>query len=141
MPKIHSFVVRVYYEDTDAGGVVYYANYLRFTERARTEALREAGIDLAPLARAGRHFVVAKTEIAYHAPAHYGDSLEVTTRVTKLGRASMILEQNVLRNGAMIVTTGITLAFVTIGDAGATATPLPPELRAKLEALLDDGDP
>ena len=88
--------VRVYYEDTDAGGIVYYANYLKFLERARTEWLRAAGIAQQRLAEETRRvFVVRQAAIDYHAPAKLDDQLEITLDVEKLGRASVEFLQQI----------------------------------------------
>ncbi len=94
--------VRVYYEDTDAGGIVFYANYLKFFERARTEWLRAAGIgQLALASREQRIFVVKSTAMDYHAPAKLDDCLEITVTVEKLGRASVNFVQEAwLADGA-----------------------------------------
>ncbi|MEE4379160.1 MAG: tol-pal system-associated acyl-CoA thioesterase [Candidatus Competibacteraceae bacterium] len=90
--------VRVYYEDTDSGGVVYYANYLKFMERARTEWLRSFGIELDALGReAGIMFVVRRVNIDYHRPARFNDLLQVRTRLAQTGRASMVFEQKIRR--------------------------------------------
>lgn len=90
--------VRVYYEDTDAGGIVFYANYLKFFERARTEWLRAAGVSQHMLAAsAQRMFVVKSTAMDYHAPAQLDDRLEITVAVEKLGRASVNFVQNAWR--------------------------------------------
>ena len=86
--------VRVYWEDTDAGGIVYYANYLKFFERARTEWLRSLGVQQQRLREeTGGMFVVSGTELRYHRPARLDDLLQVTARVGELGRASMTLQQ------------------------------------------------
>ena len=87
--------VRIYYEDTDCGGVVYYANYLRYFERARTELLREYGIELREWAGKGTQFVVTRVEIDYKAPARYADLLYIDTAVTKLGKASLTFSHSV----------------------------------------------
>ncbi len=82
--------LRVYYEDTDAGGIVFYANYLKFFERARTEWLRAAGVSQQLLVeQSQRMFVVKSTALDYHAPARLDDQLEITVTVQKLGRASV----------------------------------------------------
>ncbi len=92
--------LRVYYEDTDAGGIVFYANYLKFFERARTEWLRAAGIAQQMLAEQERRiFVVKSTAIDYHAPAKLDDALEVTVQVRKLGRASVEFMQEAWCHG------------------------------------------
>lgn len=88
--------VRVYYEDTDAGGVVYYANYLKFLERARTEMLRELGFELDRLARE-KHilFIVRKVTIDYHKPAFMDDMLVTSARIEKLRKASIVFQQSI----------------------------------------------
>jgi acyl-CoA thioester hydrolase len=88
--------VRVYWEDTDAGGIVYYANYLKFMERARTEWLRAIGVDQVQLKDAhGLMFVVVDVEAHYRKPARYGDQLQVTCKVSQTTRASITLDQEV----------------------------------------------
>ncbi|NKN34543.1 tol-pal system-associated acyl-CoA thioesterase [Marichromatium bheemlicum] len=90
--------IRVYYEDTDAAGVVFYANYLRFFERARTEWLRALGYEQDELrAREGVLFVVRRVDIEYLAPARFNDRLNVHTRLTRIGGASMTFAQDLLR--------------------------------------------
>lgn len=94
MNAVFRWPVRVYFEDTDTGGIVFYANYLKFFERARTEWLRAAGIGQQALAeKARRMFVVKSTAIDYHAPARLDDRLEITVVVEKLGRASVNFHQ------------------------------------------------
>ncbi|MEN9904953.1 MAG: Acyl-CoA thioester hydrolase YbgC [Pseudomonadota bacterium] len=86
--------VRVYWEDTDAGGIVFYANYLKFFERARTEWLRSLGINQRELREtSGGMFVVGGATLDYHRPARLDDRIEVTASVSELGRASLLLEQ------------------------------------------------
>jgi acyl-CoA thioester hydrolase len=94
----YRFPVRVYWEDTDAGGVVYYASYLRFLERARSEWLRELGIDQARLLRDERlQFVVVEANIRYHRPARFDDELVVTAKLAELRRASVVFAQEIRR--------------------------------------------
>jgi acyl-CoA thioester hydrolase len=89
--------VRVYWEDTDAGGIVFYANYLRFFERARTEWLRSLGLEQQRLREQGAGmFVVTHTDVRYHHPARLDDLLLVTARLLEAGRASLTIEQRVL---------------------------------------------
>ena len=91
--------VRVYYEDTDAQGVVYYANYFRFMERARTEWLRSLGVDMARLQEEERRiFVVAEVQTKFHAPARLSDDLVVTASLARLTRVSFDIEQRIYRN-------------------------------------------
>ncbi len=92
------FSVRVYYEDTDAGGVVFYANYLKFFERARTEWLRALGVSQQSLrAQDGVLFVVASTTVDYHAPAQLDDLLRIRSRIVKMGRVALTFEQQAWR--------------------------------------------
>ena len=105
--------VRVYYQDTDAGGVVFHAQYLAFMERARTELLNEAGIDLARFAERHRLlFMVHRIVVDYHAPARLNDLLSVGAEVVKMGRASLVFRQRVERGAELLVEADITLALV-----------------------------
>jgi acyl-CoA thioester hydrolase len=93
-----TFPVRVYWEDTDAGGVVYYASYLRFLERARSEWLRALGVDQAALLRDERlQFVVVEANIRYHRPARYDDELVVSVKLEERRGASVVLAQDIRR--------------------------------------------
>jgi len=80
--------IKIYYEDTDCGGVVYYANYLKYFERARTEYLEERGLSVAGLMKEGTVFVVVHAEVDYRSPAHYGDRLTIETVVSDMTAAS-----------------------------------------------------
>lgn len=103
MSEPFSLPVRVYYEDTDAGGVVYYANYLRFMERARTEWLRRIGIEQDRLrAEHGVIFVVVSAEIQYQLPARFNDALDVSVTITELKNASLIFAQTVTRGDDLL---------------------------------------
>jgi tol-pal system-associated acyl-CoA thioesterase len=105
--------VRVYYQDTDAGGVVFHAQYLAFMERARTELLNALGIDLAHLADAQRLlFLVYELKARYHAPARLNDMLSVSAEVVKMGRASLVFRHRVERGGELLVEADVTLALV-----------------------------
>ena len=109
----YSLPVRVYYEDTDAAGVVYYANYLRFLERARTEWLASLGHPVAELERVhGIVFVVRRIEVDYRRPARLSDSLDVTVAIEALGRASLTVLQQVMRGVETLVTARVMLACV-----------------------------
>ncbi len=113
---LHELEVRVYYEDTDAAGIVYHANYLRFAERARTELLRRRGLDHRTLAeRYGLLFAVANCSVAYRSPARLDDSLTVRTSLTRLGGASVQLRQDVVRGADLIATLDVRLAIVDLG--------------------------
>src|ERR1700742_4276847 len=113
--SIHRYTLRVYYEDTDAGGVVYHANYLRFAERARTEALRDAGIPHAALVEQfGLMFMVHRAEIDYVRPAMLDDPLVVETESTEIGGASVALNQTVNGPNGVCARLRIRLACVRI---------------------------
>ena len=105
--------VRVYFQDTDAGGVVFHAQYLAFMERARSELLNAAGIDLARLL--GKHrvlFLVYQIVVKYHQPARLNELLSVSAEVVKMGHASLVFRQRVERSGELLVEADITLALV-----------------------------
>jgi acyl-CoA thioester hydrolase len=94
MKPVYQFPIRIYWEDTDAGGIVFYANYLKFFERARTEWLRSLGIEQHALkGESGGMFVVIETQVKYCSPARLDDLLEVTAQTTESGRASLVLMQ------------------------------------------------
>ena len=110
---VHRIRIRVYYEDTDAAGIVYHAAYLEFAERARTEMLRCLGLDHAALrARFGLAFTVRRCAIDYRAPARLDDLLEVQTRLVRLGGASLDLEQRVLRAAQPLTRLDVRLALL-----------------------------
>ena len=103
--------VRVYCEDTDAGGIVYYANYLKFMERARTEWLRAIGMEQGPLqSEQGLIFVIVDTQVEYKRPARYGDALTVTASIREHTRASLGFSQQVLRGDELLVDGAIRVA-------------------------------
>ncbi len=105
--------VRVYWEDTDAGGVVYYANYLKFMERARSEWLRAFGFEQDQLRdEAGVVFVVRRVEIDYLAPARFNDALDVSVSLYEAGRASLVVRQELVRGSARLAKAEVTLACV-----------------------------
>jgi acyl-CoA thioester hydrolase len=109
--------VRVYWEDTDAGGVVYYANYLKFLERARTEWLRALGIDQPVLVeRDGVLFVVRRVEADYLRSARFDDALTVACRMVEVGRASLTIDQHVVRGDEILLTARVKAACVTAGE-------------------------
>ncbi len=129
----YHYPVRVYYEDTDAAGMVYYANYLKFAERARTEMLRRLGVEQERLrAETGLAFVVRRCAIDYLLPARLDDDLVVTIRLAGLGGATLDLVQEVRRGDAPLVRLDILIA--AIGQDGRPRR-LPPALRAALLSL------
>ena len=132
----HRLTVRVYYEDTDAVGVVYHANYLRFAERARTEMLRCLGLEHGALsARLGLAFTVRRCAVDYLAPARLDDRLEVRTGLTRLGGASLDLEQRIVRDERLLVRMDVRLALIS---SALRAVRLPQALIEALAPLRHD---
>lgn len=130
--KPFSWPVRVYYEDTDAGGVVYYANYLAFMERARTEWLREQGFEQPELASVhGVLFVVRAVRIDYLKPSRFNDSLQVTVEVVNVGGSRIRFLQQVLRGAEEIVRAEVDV--VCVGSGGFRPARIPREMREKME--------
>jgi acyl-CoA thioester hydrolase len=113
MPSVFTWTVRVYYEDTDAGGIVYYANYLKFYERARTEWLRSLGLDQQTLRdEENAIFVVRSAAIDYLAPARLDDEMALTLRVEKLGRVSVQFVQQAWRGETLLSTANVKVCCV-----------------------------
>ncbi len=107
---------RIYWEDTDAAGIVFYANYLKFFERARTEWLRSLGFEQERLrAETGIAFVVTETTLRYRAPARLDDVLDITVRVAHLGQASLAVEQQAWRAGQLLAQGTIRCGCVELG--------------------------
>jgi acyl-CoA thioester hydrolase len=133
MPSLSTWPVRVYYEDTDAGGVVYYANYLRFCERARTERLRAAGVNQNALrAEQGIVFVVSHVEADYFGSAELDDELRVLSCVTKVGAAAIYFHQRVLRADECLFEARVTIACTDWNRRRATR--IPADLRRLFES-------
>ena len=131
----HIFALRVYYEDTDAGGIVYYANYLRFAERARTEYLRMVvADDQSLLAENGIAFTVRQCSVDYMSPAFLDDPLEVHTRFLEVRGASLRAEQVVKRKMDELVR--LTVRLACIGDDGRPRR-MPAALRSALSSSLN----
>ena len=111
--------IRVYWEDTDAGGIVFYANYLKFMERARTEWLRSLGIEQRKLREeSGGQFVVSETRLKYHRPARLDDELAVTASLRQIGQASLTIDQRVLstsERGTLLCEGTIRIGWVDAG--------------------------
>ena len=115
MGKTHRFALRVYFEDTDVAGIVYYANYLKFMERARSDMLRAAGIDQrAALETAEGVYVVAEANIRYFRPAKLDDDLVILSTVEEVRAASCLIQQRVMRGSEILSEARITAAF--LGD-------------------------
>lgn len=121
---VFEWPVRVYYEDTDAGGIVFYANYLKFFERARTEWLRATGVNQQAMAdEQGLMFVVKSTAVEYHAPARLDDELRLTVVVEKLGRASVLFVQQAWCGEQLLVSGQIKVGCVSKADVRPAAIP------------------
>lgn len=130
----HFFPCRVYWEDTDAGGIVYYANYLKFAERARTEMLRSRGVGQERLRNEeGILFAVRRCAVDYLASARLDDLLTVESRITAFGGASVEFEQAILREERVLVKLSLRVACI---DTGGRPIRLPASLRRDLSDLL-----
>ncbi len=131
---IHSHPVRVYYEDTDAGGIVYYANYLKFAERGRSELLRAHGIEHITLkAERGVVFAVRHCTADYRKPARLDDLLRVESKITSVGGASFDLAQDIYRGDGLLVALHVKIASL---DGAGRPLRLPTTLRALLSSLI-----
>ena len=122
--KPFDFPLRVYIEDTDAGGIVYYVNYLKFMERGRTELVRSLGFDKPALPQDDIQLVVHSAQVNYRQPAKLDDSLNVLTRITKLSRASLVFQQEVLRAEELMCEASIKVACVNAKTLKPMALPL-----------------
>ncbi|MCM8759091.1 MAG: acyl-CoA thioesterase [Candidatus Omnitrophica bacterium] len=103
---------KIYYHDTDAGGVVYYSNYLKFFEEGRTEYFEEKGLFTEELLKKGIAFVVAKAEIEYKRPVRYKDIIDVETQILEIGNTSITFEQKVMKDGVLCCQAKITIVCV-----------------------------
>ncbi len=127
-----SLPLRVYIEDTDAGGIVYYVNYLKFIERARTEFMRTLGMDRSAIFNEQMMFVVSDMAVDYRQPARLDDELVATAALRQVGGASLKLRQTVCRGGALLVDAAVTLACVS--PEHLTPRRIPKDMLAKLRA-------
>ena len=130
--------VRVYYEDTDSGGVVYYANYLKFMERARTEYLRSWGFEQNSLRdEAGIIFAVSELNISYDKPAVFNDEIEVKSRIIKLGKASILFNQDIIRSDdeTRLCTAQVKIACLNEKKFSAQAMPVTIYNKIKTELI------
>ncbi len=127
----HQFPVRVYYEDTDLAGIVYYANYLKFIERGRSEWVRAAGVDQNSLKSNGLIFVVRRVEADYLTPARFDDDLVVETTPVKFGGTKVLIDQRVMRDDIVCFEAKVTI--VLVNDDGRPAR-IPAEVRQKMSA-------
>lgn len=123
------FEKKIYYHDTDCGGVVYYANYLKHLEEARTEFFSSRGADLKALAEGGIFFVVARVEIDYRSPAFYQDALTIITRIEEAKAVSLLFYQKILKGDAVVAEARTKLVCV---KEGLKPTAIPEAIRASL---------
>jgi len=128
-----SHKLRVYIEDTDAGGIVYYVNYLKFMERARTEFMRSLGYGKNYIFNSDLMFVVRDLAVSYKLPARLDDELEATATLTQLRGAGMVFDQSVRRGAELLALAQVTIACVD--RAGVKPRRLPPEMVMRLRAL------
>lgn len=127
--------IRIYYEDTDCGGVVYYANYLRYFERGRTEYLRGRGLDLSRLHEGGTVFVVTRAEANYRAPARYGELVALETRLKAMTGATITFVHELRREGDVGAGRPLVVGEVTLACTRAATgrpVPIPDEVRRAL---------
>jgi acyl-CoA thioester hydrolase len=134
LPKRLELPVRIYYEDTDAGGVVYYASYLRFLERARTEWLRRLGFSQSALMEQNIAFAARSVSAEYLKPARLDDELIVVSTIESLGRAQVVFAQRVERGEELLLDAKIRVAC--FDPARGKAAAMPKEIYEKLKALL-----
>ena len=128
----HVWPIRVYYEDTDLAGLVYYANYLRFIERARSEMVRAAGIDQVAMKAQGLVFAVRRVEADYLSPARYDDQIEVRTTLDRVKGVRFDMPQEVWRGETCLFRARVTIVVL---DAQGRPARLPADIRAALDAL------
>lgn len=122
--RSHTTTVRVYYEDTDAGGIVFFTNYLKFMERGRTEWLRSVGVDQSEVACTfQRVFIVTGLDIRYKKSAKLDDLLEIHSTVTRLGRASLHFAQSITRDGELLTESNIQIGCVDTVNMRVAAIP------------------
>ncbi len=124
----HRFAIRVFYEDTDMAGIVYYANYLRYIERARSDWVRQIGIDQLAMKEERVVFAVRRVEADYIAPAQFDDVLDVRTVLTQRSAARMVMRQQIWRGESLIFAADVTIVCIA-------ASGKPARLPAKLRAL------
>jgi len=127
--------VRVYYEDTDAAGVVYYANYLRYLERARTEYLRSYGFEQDELKQQGIVFAVHKVSIEYRKPAVFNDMLNVSVEITDLARFSVTFKQNIMRQSDQTLISSASVKMACIDASRFVPALIPESIREAIRGI------
>lgn len=130
---MHQFPIRIYYEDTDLAGIVYYANYLKFIERARSEWLRDLGVDQNALKSEGMVFAVRRVEADYLSPAVFDDQLIVETALAQLGGSRIVMTQDVRRGDKVLFRSVVTVVCVTLSNGR------PARIPAAVAAALSPG--
>ena len=135
LDKRFTWTIRVYYEDTDTGGIVYYANYLKFFERARTEWLRALGFEQQKMAdETGVRFVISRVECDFLKPARLDDEIKVDVHVTRAGSASMVFAQSARRGAEVLATARVRVGCIDV--AGFIPARLPENFRSALTQFL-----
>jgi acyl-CoA thioester hydrolase len=135
--RTHLFPIRVYFEDTDIAGIVYYANYLRYIERARSDMIRLAGIDQREAIEAGEGaYAVAEASIKYRSPAKLGDDLVVATEIEAVRAVSILIHQRVMRGDEILADARVTAAFLSPDGRPKRQ---PPAWLEKFERLTGEG--
>ena len=127
----HTMEIKIYYEDTDCGGVVYYANYLRYMERARTEYLADRGISVKALMDEGTLFLVSRAELDYRSSARYGDTIRIGTRISETTGATLLFEHTMTEKASGKVLTECRARLVC-ADAAGKPKRMPKEIADKL---------
>lgn len=134
MDKVFAYPVRIYYEDTDAGGIVYYANYLKFAERARTEFLRALGVEQKDTLEAEKTgFVVRSCHVEYLGSAFLDDALIVTCQVSELGGASAVIKQQILRGDEVLTDIDVKVIYMNVDTHRPTR--IPAVMKERMTAL------
>ena len=135
MSNSFKFNLKIYYEDTDAGGVVYYANYLKFLERARSEAIYELGFSNTQLKKEfGILIIVKSCKIEYKKPTMFEDKLSILTIINKITKTSFIMKQDIIRKGELVASADIHLVSV---NSDGKPTKIPEKLRNKLNEYVN----
>lgn len=133
---LHDMDVRVYFEDTDAGGIVYYVNYLKYFERVRTELLRHLGFSQQQMLGESVQFVVVDVKISYQSPAKLDDQLQIQIQNIKLGRASLMFFQQIQRHGEPICTAQVKVACVDVDNL--KPRPLPATIKVAMDKVIKE---
>ena len=132
----HHFALTVYFEDTDAYGIVYYANYLKFMERARSDMIRAVGVDqFAELQRTGSAYAVVEVDIKYRRPGRLGDDLQVVSTVQQVRASSVDIHQRVMRGAELLTDARVTAAFL---DGAGRPRRQPSEWVDKFKAIMTE---